>query len=86
DAPLEESMELDYANNSLVPTNPSPEMAPQVIPSPSDTAVATNVAIPAVPKAGPSGSSDMANAVLEHWEGIMSNEEAVASKMDEWVG
>ncbi|KAG5348879.1 hypothetical protein C0989_007453 [Termitomyces sp. Mn162] len=66
DTPTEESMELDYADNSLVSTSPSPEMTPQVVSGPSDMAVATNIATPAIPEAGPSGSSDMANAVLEH--------------------
>ncbi|KAG5337935.1 hypothetical protein C0989_008635 [Termitomyces sp. Mn162] len=83
DAPTEESMKLDYANNSLVPTNPCPEMTSQVVPSPSDVTVVTNVATPAIPEAGPSGSSDIANAVLECWVDIVSNEEVAALKMDE---
>ncbi|KNZ72250.1 hypothetical protein J132_04041 [Termitomyces sp. J132] len=83
DAPTEEFMGLDYTNNSSAPTNPHPETTPQVIPSPSDMAVATNIATLAVPEAGPSGSSDMANAISEQWADIVSNKKAVASKMDE---
>ncbi|KAG5337150.1 hypothetical protein C0989_010507 [Termitomyces sp. Mn162] len=66
DIPTEESMELDYANNSPAPMNLHPEMTPQVVSSPSDAAIATNIAILAIPEAGPSGSIDMANAVSEH--------------------
>ncbi|KAG5351949.1 hypothetical protein C0989_004401 [Termitomyces sp. Mn162] len=85
DAPTEESMELDYADNSLAPTNPQLAMTPQVIPSPSDAAIVTNIATPTAPEAGSSGSIDTANAVSECWADIMSNEEVAASKMDEWA-
>ncbi|KAG5338969.1 hypothetical protein C0989_005468 [Termitomyces sp. Mn162] len=64
-APTEESMELDYTDDSVVPTNPQPEVTPPVIPSPLDAAVTTNVATPAAPEAGSSGSIDMANTILE---------------------
>ncbi|KNZ77541.1 hypothetical protein J132_05166 [Termitomyces sp. J132] len=50
-APTKESMELDYAK-SLVPTNPQPEATPPVILSPSDVAIATNVATPTAPETG----------------------------------
>ncbi|KAG5337025.1 hypothetical protein C0989_011127 [Termitomyces sp. Mn162] len=86
DVPTEESMELDYADNFLVPTNPHPETTPQVVPSPLDMAIVNNIATPAIPEAGPSGSIDTANAVLEHWVDIMSNEAAAALRMDEQVG
>ncbi|KAG5349044.1 hypothetical protein C0989_006418 [Termitomyces sp. Mn162] len=82
-APTEESMELDYANDSLAPMNPQPVMTPQVILSLSDAAVAANVTTPTAPEARSSGSIDMANAVSECWADIVSNEEAEASKMDE---
>ncbi|KAG5350150.1 hypothetical protein C0989_012482, partial [Termitomyces sp. Mn162] len=59
---------------------------PQVAPSPMEAVVATNVTTPTAPEAGSSGPSDMANAVLEHWVDIMSNEEAEALKMDEQAG
>ncbi|KAG5335159.1 hypothetical protein C0989_002090 [Termitomyces sp. Mn162] len=79
DAPSEESMKLDYVNNSLLTTSVQPVMTPLVILSPMDAVVATNVATPSVSEAGFSGPSNMANAVLECWADIMSNEEAVAS-------
>ncbi|KAG5349429.1 hypothetical protein C0989_003973 [Termitomyces sp. Mn162] len=65
DAPIEEFMELDYTDDSLAPTNVHPETTPQVVPSPSDAAIATNTATLAIPEAEPSSSSDMANAVSE---------------------
>ncbi|KAG5336744.1 hypothetical protein C0989_011967 [Termitomyces sp. Mn162] len=82
DTPVEKSMELDYANDSLAPTNPQLSITPPVIPSPSDAAIVTNVATPTAPEAGSSGSIDMTNAVLEHWAHIISNERAAASRMD----
>ncbi|KAG5340200.1 hypothetical protein C0989_002602 [Termitomyces sp. Mn162] len=85
DAPMEESMELDYANDSLALTNPYPETTPQVVLSPLDAAIATNVANLAIPEARLSGSSDTANAVLECWADIVSNKKAAALKMNEWV-
>ncbi|KAG5351688.1 hypothetical protein C0989_005282 [Termitomyces sp. Mn162] len=72
-APTEESMEQDYTNDSLAPTNAQPVMTTQVIPSPSDAAIATNIATPSAPKARSSGSSDTANTVSECWADIMSN-------------
>ncbi|KAG5349029.1 hypothetical protein C0989_006495, partial [Termitomyces sp. Mn162] len=86
DALMEESMALDYADNSSALTNSSSEMTLQVVSSPSNMAVTTDVASPAIPEAGPSGSIDIANAVSECWVDIVSNKEVVASKMDEWVG
>ncbi|KAG5349675.1 hypothetical protein C0989_002428 [Termitomyces sp. Mn162] len=86
DTPTEESMRLDYANNSSVHTNPHPETTLQVFPSPLYAAIAMNISTPPVPEAGTSGSNNMANTVLEHWADIVSNEEAVASKMDEQAG
>ncbi|KAG5718377.1 hypothetical protein E4T56_gene8308 [Termitomyces sp. T112] len=86
DAPTEKSMELDYTNNSLAPTNLHPEMTPQVIPSPSKVAVVTNIATLAAPEAGSSGSINMANAVLECWADIVSSEEVVALKMLKQAG
>ncbi|KAG5342373.1 hypothetical protein C0989_002846 [Termitomyces sp. Mn162] len=86
DAPTEKSIELDYTNNSLAPTNLHPEMTPQVIPSPSKVAVVTNIATLAAPEAGSSGSINMANAVLECWADIVSSEEVVALKMLKQAG
>ncbi|KAG5719174.1 hypothetical protein E4T56_gene11829 [Termitomyces sp. T112] len=83
DAPSEESMELDYANNLAVRTSVQPVTSSPVVPSPSDAAVATNIATLAAPETVSNGSSDTANAVSECWADIMSNKEAVASKMDE---
>ncbi|KAG5334190.1 hypothetical protein C0989_004135 [Termitomyces sp. Mn162] len=80
-----ESMELDYANDSVASTNSQLEATPSVVPSPSDAAVATNIATPAAPKPGSGGSIDTALAVSECWADIVSNEEAAASKMDEWA-
>ncbi|KAG5334674.1 hypothetical protein C0989_003182 [Termitomyces sp. Mn162] len=85
-APTEESIKLDYANNSLVPTNFHLTMTPQVVPSPSDVAIVTNAATLATPEAESSGSIDMANATLKCWADIMSNKEAAALKMDEQAG
>ncbi|KAG5352026.1 hypothetical protein C0989_004169 [Termitomyces sp. Mn162] len=82
DAPIEESMELDYAHNSALPTDAQSAMTPQVVPSLTEAVVATNIAIPTAPEAGNNGSSDTTNAVSEHWVDIMSSEEAEASKMD----
>ncbi|KNZ79501.1 hypothetical protein J132_09569 [Termitomyces sp. J132] len=82
-APTEESMQLDYADNSALTTPVPPAMTPQVVPSPTEVAVVTNIATPTAPEAGTSGSSDTANAVSEHWADIVSNKEAEASKMDE---
>ncbi|KAG5332703.1 hypothetical protein C0989_006669 [Termitomyces sp. Mn162] len=65
DAPTEEFMELDYTDNSVLLTDAQPATTPQVVPSPIEAVVATNVAMPTAPEAGNSGSSDMANAVLE---------------------
>ncbi|KAG5336990.1 hypothetical protein C0989_011293 [Termitomyces sp. Mn162] len=84
--PTEKSMELDYANNSTLTTPVPPAMTPQVIPSPMEAAVMTNVATPTTPEAGTSSSSFMANTVSEHWADIVSNKEKEASKMDEQVG
>ncbi|KAG5338034.1 hypothetical protein J132_09731 [Termitomyces sp. J132] len=83
DAPTEKSMEFDYADNSTLTMPVQPAMTPQVVPSPIEVTVATNVATPTTPEAGTSGSSDMANAVLENWVDIKSNKEAEALKMDE---
>ncbi|KNZ79062.1 hypothetical protein J132_04762 [Termitomyces sp. J132] len=83
DAPSEESMELDYANNLAVPTSVQPVTTSPVVPSPSDADVATNIATLAAPETVSNGSSDTANAVSECWADIMSNKEAAASKMDE---
>ncbi|KAG5337472.1 hypothetical protein C0989_009597 [Termitomyces sp. Mn162] len=66
DAPTKKSMELDYTHNSLAPTNPQLAMTSQVVLSPSDAAIVTNIATLTAPKAGSSGSIDIANAVLEH--------------------
>ncbi|KAG5353270.1 hypothetical protein C0989_008776 [Termitomyces sp. Mn162] len=71
-APAEESMELDYTNNSLAPTNSQPVMTPQAVPSPSDAAIVINVATPTAPEVGSSGSIDMANTVSNCWVDIMS--------------
>ncbi|KAG5333927.1 hypothetical protein C0989_004638 [Termitomyces sp. Mn162] len=79
DTPTDKSMELDYANDSLAPTNSHPATIPQVIPSPLDVTIATNIATLATFEAGSSGSNDMANTVSECWADIMSNKEAVAS-------
>ncbi|KAG5333591.1 hypothetical protein C0989_005264 [Termitomyces sp. Mn162] len=65
DTSTEESIKLDYAYDSSAFANVPPEMTPQVVPSPSDVAVAINIATPAIPEAGLSGSIDTANAVLE---------------------
>ncbi|KAG5349115.1 hypothetical protein C0989_005810 [Termitomyces sp. Mn162] len=81
--PIEESMKLDYTNNSVVLINPQLEATTSVIPSPLDAVIATNVATLTAPEAGSSGSIDMANAVSECWMDIMSNEEVAALKMDE---
>ncbi|KAG5352683.1 hypothetical protein C0989_001147 [Termitomyces sp. Mn162] len=81
--PTEESMELDYANDSALPTSVQPAMTSSVISSPLDAAVVTNIATPATTETVSNGSSDTANAVSEHWADIVSNKEAVASKMDE---
>ncbi|KAG5342444.1 hypothetical protein C0989_001508 [Termitomyces sp. Mn162] len=78
----EKSMDLDYANNSALTMPVQPAMTPQVIPSPMEVVVATNVATPTAPEAGFSSPSDMANTVLEYWANIVSNKEAEASKMD----
>ncbi|KAG5353042.1 hypothetical protein C0989_010848 [Termitomyces sp. Mn162] len=83
DAPTEESLELDYANDSALTTPVQLATTPQVVPSPMEVVVATNIATPTTPEAGSSGPSDMANAVLEHWVDIVSNKEAEALKMDE---
>ncbi|KAG5351551.1 hypothetical protein C0989_005992 [Termitomyces sp. Mn162] len=83
DAPAEESMELDYVDNSALTINAQLAMTPQVVSSLTEVVVATNVTTPTAPEAGTSGSSDTANAVLEHWADIMSSKEAEASKMDE---
>ncbi|KAG5334841.1 hypothetical protein C0989_002807 [Termitomyces sp. Mn162] len=82
-APIEVSMELDYANKSVLTTLVPPAMTPQIVPSPIEVAVVTNVVTPTASEAGTNGSSDMVNAVLEHWADIVSNKEAEASKMDE---
>ncbi|KAG5340733.1 hypothetical protein C0989_000512 [Termitomyces sp. Mn162] len=50
--PTEESIELDYANHSVVPMTSQPDATPSVVPSPSDAAVVTNIATPAAPEAG----------------------------------
>ncbi|KNZ72256.1 hypothetical protein J132_04048 [Termitomyces sp. J132] len=86
DTPTEESMELDYADNSALTMPVQLAMTPQVVPSPTEAVVATNITTPTTPEAGSSGLSDMANAVLEHWADIMSNKEAEASKMDKQAG
>ncbi|KAG5338555.1 hypothetical protein C0989_007059 [Termitomyces sp. Mn162] len=86
DTLIEESMELDYTDNSTLTMPVQPATTPQVIPSPMEAAVATNVATPTTFEAGTSGSSNMANAVSEHWADIMSNKEAEALKIDEQVG
>ncbi|KAG5353536.1 hypothetical protein J132_10169 [Termitomyces sp. J132] len=83
DTHTEESMKLDYANDSVALTNLQPDVTPSVIPSPLDAVIATNVATPTAPEAGSSGSIDMANTVSECWADIMSNKEVAASKMDE---
>ncbi|KAG5334148.1 hypothetical protein C0989_004289 [Termitomyces sp. Mn162] len=83
DTPSEKSMELEYANNSMVPTTIQPATTPQVTPSAMEAAVATNVATPTAPEARTSGSRDIANAILEYWTDIMSNKKAEASKIDE---
>ncbi|KAG5730761.1 hypothetical protein E4T56_gene3490 [Termitomyces sp. T112] len=82
-APTEESMELDYVNDSALTTPVPPATTPQVVPSPMEVAVATKVATPTTPEAGTSGSSNTANTVSEHWVDIVSNKEVEASKMDE---
>ncbi|KAG5350374.1 hypothetical protein C0989_011314 [Termitomyces sp. Mn162] len=83
DAPSEESMELDYINDSVLTTSIQPAMASLVVLSPTDTAVVTNVATPTASEAGSSGPSNTANAVLKCWADIVRNKEAAASKMDE---
>ncbi|KNZ77544.1 hypothetical protein J132_05169 [Termitomyces sp. J132] len=80
DTPTEESMELNYVNNSALTMDAQPATTPQVIPSPIEAVVATDIATLTAPEAG--GSSDMANAVLEHWVDIVSSKETEASKMD----
>ncbi|KAG5352622.1 hypothetical protein C0989_001445 [Termitomyces sp. Mn162] len=82
----EESMELDYADDSALTMPVQLAMTPQVVPSPTEAVVATNITTPTTPEAGSSGLSDMANAILEHWANIMSNKEAEASKMDKQAG
>ncbi|KAG5351117.1 hypothetical protein C0989_007892 [Termitomyces sp. Mn162] len=82
DTPIEESMELDYTNNSALTIPVQPAMTPQVVLSPTEAVVATNVTTSTAPKAESSHPSDMANAVLECWADIMSNKEAEALKMD----
>ncbi|KAG5338670.1 hypothetical protein C0989_006675 [Termitomyces sp. Mn162] len=86
DAPTEESMELDYADNSVLATLVQPAMTPQVVLSPIEAVVVTNITASTTPEAGSSGSSDMADTVLECWVDIMRNEEAGALKMDEQAG
>ncbi|KAG5330269.1 hypothetical protein C0989_009033, partial [Termitomyces sp. Mn162] len=86
DALSENSMDLNYADNSMLTTPVQLAMTPQVIPSPMEVVVATNIATLTASEAGSSGSSDMANAVLECWADIGSNKEAEASKMDEQAG
>ncbi|KAG5348982.1 hypothetical protein C0989_006726 [Termitomyces sp. Mn162] len=86
DSPPEKSMELDYANDSMVLTPIQLATTLQIVPSSMEVAVATNVATPTAPEARTSGSSDTANTVLECWADIMSNKEAEALKMDEQAG
>ncbi|KAG5335513.1 hypothetical protein C0989_001189 [Termitomyces sp. Mn162] len=83
DAPSEESMELDYINDSVLTMDAQPAMTPQVISSPTEAVVTTNITTPTAPEAGASGSSDMANTVSEHWADIVSSKEVAALKMDE---
>ncbi|KAG5352085.1 hypothetical protein C0989_003884 [Termitomyces sp. Mn162] len=85
DAPLEESMELDYTDDSALTMPVQPVTTMPVIPSTLEVVVATNIATPTAPEAGSSGSNNTDNAVLEHWEDIMSNKEAAASKIDKWA-
>ncbi|KAG5350581.1 hypothetical protein C0989_010283 [Termitomyces sp. Mn162] len=66
DAPSEESMELDYINNSALTTDAQLAMTSQVVPSPMEAVVATNITTPTAPEAKTSGSSNTVNAVLEH--------------------
>ncbi|KAG5349078.1 hypothetical protein C0989_006119 [Termitomyces sp. Mn162] len=86
DALSEKSMELDYANNPMVPMPIQLATTLQVVPSAMEAVVATNIATPTAPEAGTSGSKDIANTVLEHWVDIVSNKEAKALKMDEQAG
>ncbi|KAG5351360.1 hypothetical protein C0989_006876 [Termitomyces sp. Mn162] len=83
DAPTEESMKLDYTNNSSVLTNSQLATTPQVVSSSSDAAIATNIATLTAPEAGSSGSIDTANTVSECLADIVSNKEVEALKMDE---
>ncbi|KAG5335118.1 hypothetical protein C0989_002373 [Termitomyces sp. Mn162] len=86
DTPTKESMELDYTDRTSVPIQPHLETTSPVIPGPSETMVVTNIAIPIVPEAGTSSSSDMANAVSECWVDIMGSKEAASLQMDECAG
>ncbi|KAG5735440.1 hypothetical protein E4T56_gene12778 [Termitomyces sp. T112] len=79
----EESMELDYIDDSALTMIAQPAMTPQVVPSPTEVVVATNIATLTASEAGSSGFDDMANTVLEHWADIVRNKEVEALKMDE---
>ncbi|KAG5348966.1 hypothetical protein C0989_006836 [Termitomyces sp. Mn162] len=65
DTPSKKSIELDYINNSALTTNAQLAMTLQVVPSPMEVVVATNIATPTASEARSSGPSDIANAVLE---------------------
>ncbi|KAG5335713.1 hypothetical protein C0989_000573 [Termitomyces sp. Mn162] len=84
--PSEESIELDYVNNSALTMDAQPAMTLQVVPSPMEVVLVTNITTPAAPEAGTSGPNDTANAVFEHWADIMSSKEAEAWEMDKQAG
>ncbi|KAG5334172.1 hypothetical protein C0989_004195 [Termitomyces sp. Mn162] len=86
DALTEESMELDYADNSTLTMPVQLVTTPQVFPSSTEVVVATNIVTPTTPEAGFSGPIGMANAVSECWADIVSNKGAEALKMDEQAG
>ncbi|KAG5338517.1 hypothetical protein C0989_007221 [Termitomyces sp. Mn162] len=86
DAPTVESMELDYTNGTLVPTELCLEMTSPVIPGPLEMTVVTNIATSIICEAETSSSSDTANAVSECLADIMNSKEAISSQMDEHVG
>ncbi|KAG5335769.1 hypothetical protein E4T56_gene13812 [Termitomyces sp. T112] len=70
---------INQGFNSHKPLPPNPNIGYHY---PTEVVVATNIAMPTASEAGTSGSSDMVNAVSEHWADIMSSEKAEASKMD----
>ncbi|KAG5349900.1 hypothetical protein C0989_001354 [Termitomyces sp. Mn162] len=86
DVTTDEFMKLDYVNELYTPINANPELTDPIIPDPSDTSVATNIATPIASEAGTSGSSDTTNIVSEGWADIVSSKEASSSHRDKWVG